>query len=363
MKTAYIISMHCPLNYGAILQTYGLQTYLESLGLKVMIINYQPHYIVHDQSLMYVGDDRLKQHLITRWAYRLLKAPTKIARRNAFSAFAKNELHLTPLYKTYEEIKDAGLDADYFICGSDQIWNVVSGAHKDPSYFLDFAPKGRKRIAYAASGNLPITEEVKDITFPLINKIDCISMREDSTIESIQPFINKPITHVCDPVFLIDAEKWRELYKKHSSFKPREKYVLVYPMGNGGASTVDSAAQIAKSLGLPLYKLSSSQRRDSRIDKKFNVTPYDFLALLDNAEYVLTNSFHGTAFSIIFEKQFLTCTAVGTNQRIMSLLQKAGLENRSLNPNIEDRINSHESKQNMDSYIIASKSFLEQCIF
>lgn len=101
METAYIITMHCHLNYGVILQTYGLQTYLESLGLKVMIINYQPHYIVHDQSLMYVGDERLKQPLITRWAYRLLKAPTKIARKNAFFAFAKNELHLMPLYKTY----------------------------------------------------------------------------------------------------------------------------------------------------------------------------------------------------------------------------------------------------------------------
>lgn len=113
-----------------------------------------------------------------------------------------------------------------FFCGSDQIWNVVSGAHKDPSYFLGFVPYNDKKISYAASGNLPLTEEVKKVTFPMINNIGHISMREDSTIASIQPYIKKPITHVCDPVFLLDGDDWRKLYRKHSRFTLTENIFL-----------------------------------------------------------------------------------------------------------------------------------------
>lgn len=258
------------------------------------------------------------------------------------------------------------MDADFFFCGSDQIWNTVSGAHIDPAYFLSFAPEGRKKISYAASGNLPLTEEVKSITFPMINKIDCISMREDSTIASIQPYINKPITHVCDPVFLLKAEEWRELYKKHSTFKPREKYVLVYPMGGGAENTVEQASICAKQLNIPLYKISASKRKDSRIDKQFNINPYDFLALIDNASCIVTNSFHGTSFSIILGKQFWTCVAEGSNQRITSLLGKAGILERLIvgnaQPDYSVSVDINLALNNLGTYINQSEGFIKNSI-
>ena len=365
MKSAYILTMHCPLNYGAILQTYGLQTYLESLGVKTEIIDYRPDYIVCDQSLMYVGGEQYKKNFLTRWAYRILKAPSKISRRRDFAKFANQELHLTPKFKTYEEICNAGLEAYYFFCGSDQIWNVVSGAHKDPSYFLGFVPYNDKKISYAASGNLPLTEEVKKVTFPMINNIGHISMREDSTIASIQPYIKKPITHVCDPVFLLDGDDWRKLYRKHSRFTLTEKYILVYPMGNGAEATIEHAYQYTKQMNLPLYKISASKRKDPRVNKQFNVDPYTFLSLIDNAECVITNSFHGTSFSIILEKQFWTCVANGSNQRITSLLNKARIQERLLVD--EDKPNSANvdlwtAKQNLLSYIYQSKEFIKNSI-
>lgn len=355
--------MHCPLNYGAILQTYALQTHLKSLGLSVKVINYRPNYIVYDQSLMYVAGNRYKKNFLTRWVYRILKAPSKFYRKKKFAIFAQNELHLTSEFKTFEDIKKAGLNADYFFCGSDQIWNVVSGAHKDPSYFLEFVSNGQKRISYAASGNLPITnEEVKSITIPMINNIDCISMREDSTIAIIQPFIEKTITHVCDPVFLLKGEDWRNLYKKHSTFRPTEKYVLVYPMGNGEENTIAQACKCAKYMQLPLYNISASIHQDKRISKQFNVSPYDFLALIDNAECIVTNSFHGTSFSIILEKQFWTCVAEGANQRISSILKKSGLSNRLiLGADIIDyseKIDSNYAILRLNEYISNSKLFI-----
>lgn len=358
--------MHCPLNYGAILQTYALQTYLESLELKVEVIDYCPEYVVSDQSLMYVGGEPYNRNILTRWAYRFLKAPSKIIRKREFRQFAKKELHLTPEYRTYEDIQKANLDADFFFCGSDQIWNVVSGAHRDPAYFLAFAPKERRTISYAASGNLPITDEVKNITFPMINKIDCISMREDSTINSIQPYIEKHIVNVCDPVFLLSCDEWRQLYKKQSPFRAKEKYVLVYPMGNGGESTINQGRKLANKKNLPLYEISASQKKDARIDRRFNVNPYDFLALIDNAEYVVTNSFHGTSFSIIFKKQFWTCVAEGSNQRITSLLGKTGIIDRLLigdnEPCVVKYIDFEYVKRNIQSYIYNSKYFIKKSI-
>lgn len=358
--------MHCPLNYGAILQTYALQAHLESLGLKAGVIDYRPEYIVCDQSLMYVGGAQYKKNVLIRWVYRILKAPSKLGRRRNFARFAKNELNLTPEYKNYDDIQKAGLDADFFFCGSDQIWNVVSGSHTDPSYFLDFVPVGRKKISYAASGNLPLTKEVKTITFQMINKIDCISMREDSTIESIQPYIEKKITHVCDPVFLLNEDDWRTLYKKHSSFKPREKYVLVYPMGNGANATIEQARNVANQMNLPLYMISASKRKDNRIDKQMNVDPYTFLLLIDNAERVVTNSFHGTSFCIILQKQFWTCVAEGSNQRITSLLGKAGIIDRLLvgdnTPNITSFADLVTANKNLQAYIVESENFIKNCI-
>lgn len=354
--------MHCPLNYGAILQTYALQMYLETIGINVTVIDYRPNYIVYDQSLMYVGAEFYRRNFITRWAYRFLKAPAKFGRKRKFMMFSKNELHLTPTYKTFEEIRNANLDADFFICGSDQIWNVVSGAHKDPAYFLEFAHSDSKKISYAASGNLPLTEEVRDITFPMINRISYISMREYSTIASIQEYINKKITHVCDPVLLLEDECWRMLYKKHSTFAPNEKYVLVYPMGNGAEKTIDTAYRYAKQKKKPLYMISASLRKDSRVSKMLNVSPYDFLTIIDHAEFVVTNSFHGTCFSIIFEKEFCSCVAVGTNQRIASILEMAGLSCRLSKDGIinEELIDYSLVKANIKKYIEKSKDFLKE---
>lgn len=367
MKTAYIITMHCPLNYGAILQTYALQTYIESIGINVKIVNYRPDYIVCDQSLMYVGAEQFKRNFLLRWIYRLIKAPSKLRRKKYFEDFADEQLHLTKIFRIYNDIYEANLKADFFICGSDQIWNVVSGAYKDPAYFLSFVSDKIKKISYAASGNLPISDDVKRITFPMIEKIDCISMRENSTISSIQPYIKKPISHVCDPVFLLESKVWRALYKKYSKFNPSVKYILVYPMGNGVEATMDKAIQIATYHKLPLYVISASQRRDKRVTKYFNVNPYDFLSLIDNAEYVITNSFHGVSFSIIFEKQFWACVAEGSNQRITTLLQKAGLTHRLITQDVKKDFNEqidHKIAQNkLFEFIQSSKHFLQSSLY
>lgn len=358
--------MHCPLNYGAILQTYSLQKYLESLSLKVFVINYRPDYIVSDQKLYYVGNEKFKKNILTKIAYCLFKAPSKLYRRRMFRIFANHELNLTDEYRTYNDICDAKLSADFFFCGSDQIWNVVSGSYKDPAYFLEFVSDNAIKISYAASGNLPLVKEVKDISFPMINRINHVSMREDSTITDIQPFIKRTISHVCDPVFLTSQIDWTLLYNKHNINKTKEKYILVYPMGNGLENTIKQAYQLSEQTKLPLYMISASKRKDPRADKQFIVDPYNFLSYIDRAEYVITNSFHGTSFSIIFKKQFWTCVAEGSNQRITSLLIKVGLQSRllsgNMNLNINERIDYTSTEQPLSLFISQSKEFIKQSV-
>ena len=367
MKTASIITLHSPLNYGAVLQAYALQTYIKSIGVGCNIIDYNPHYIVYDQSLMYVGDSRFKKTVLTRWLYRIFKYPAKYSRLKKFSSFKKKELNLTSRFETYDEIKDANLQADYFFCGSDQIWNTISGTHKDPAFFLQFVKDKCKRNSYAASGNLPLdNEDVKNIAVPMINDFSHISMREDVTIGSIQSYVNKEIIHVCDPVFLLDSNSWRYLYKKNSKFVKQEKYVLIYPMGDGIEIVIQKGSELARKLGLPLYCISASQRKDKRISKMFNVDPYAFLSLIDNADYIITNSFHGTSFSIIFKKMFWSCIAVGSNQRLVSLLNKCDLSNRMISVEtiidekeyvVYDSYNNH-----LNEFIDTSKQFIKRII-
>lgn len=366
MKTASIITMHCPLNYGAVLQTFGLQTYLGKQGLLVNIIDYNPYYIVNDQDWKYIGDNRFKRNFLTRWVYILIKAPHKIIRKKRFSDFMRNELNLTRKFKTYQDIVNNKLDADYFFCGSDQIWNTLSGAHLDPAYFLQFVKDEKKRNSYSASGNLPLTDEVINITIPMINQLHNISMREDVTIASIQPYINKEIIQVCDPVFLLEAEYWRALAQHGPSFSERtNSYILIYPMGNGGELVVKKGRELADKLKVPLYCITASQRKDTRIDKIFNADPYTFLHLFDNAKVVVTNSFHGTSFSIILEKEFWSCAAIGSNQRITSLLSKCGLEDRIISefesPS-EKVINYKRAKDKLNVFIDSSKAYINKII-
>ena len=368
-KTASIITMHCPLNYGAVLQTYALQNYLQSLGLKTSVIDYTPSYIVCDQSLMYVGDARLNKHFLTRWLYRLIKAPKKYKRIKAFFRFNKRELCLTNRCETYNDIIAQNFNFDYCFCGSDQIWNDRNKSGEDPSYYLQFAKGKSILISYAASGNisLPLKDGVLNKTIPMINDLDFISMREDVTIANIQSYIKKPIFHVCDPVFLLTKMQWTDLITRGRDLDVKGNFVLAYPMGANPAHVIDNAYIVAKRYCLPLYCVSATQRKDGRVDKYFDVSPYDFLYLMSKASYIITNSFHGTAFSIILNKPFWSCEVEGSNQRISSLLKKIGLLSRSvafnelINPDTTN-VDYLEANYKLQLFIDYSKDFIKSSV-
>jgi hypothetical protein len=224
--------------------------------------------------------------------------------------------------------------ADLYITGSDQVWNSIYNGGIDTHYFWG-GIKGPK-IAYAASiGNNGLTEEEKGIYPKLLKEYSAISVREESAKLALEE-IGFNATQVLDPTFMLDRNDWQKYASKRIITEP---YLLVYLPYN----TVDvnltyrTIRKIAKAKELKVVSFSWHYWADKYADKTIKyANPGDFLSLMTNAEYVVTNSFHGTAFSINLNKQFCVYLPSSFSTRLVSLLKLCNLEHRLLNDEITD---------------------------
>lgn len=246
-----------------------------------------------------------------------------------FNSFVEQRMSLSQRYRTEAELMQNPPSADYYISGSDQIWNVRA---KDFSkaYLLDFVRSG-KRISYAAScGPLRIdwTQYDSESITKLLSKYDMCSVREKGSSENLRPLIDKKLPIHVDPTLLLDCEEWREIQSEANYHEGR--YILLYCL----EPTKDQlflAKRIAKKLELPILVLRYNNKNDmlNHFVKRYDAGPEDFLAYIDHAALVLTSSFHGTAFSLLYKKPFYVFDGM-TDNRISSLLVSVGMEDRSI---------------------------------
>lgn len=310
------------------LQAYGLQRYISSKGVFPEIIDYFPEIYKEELSLLYVGDRKYRNSMILSAAYLLIKLPSRLKRKYNFSKFKKQYLNISHhRYKSYEELVQTPPKYDAYICGSDQIWNTKGVRGWNPTFYLQFVKDKSKRNSYAASMSLdfPISDKVKMEVFPMIEELSNISVRENNIRVQIQKYIDKPIEYVLDPVYLLSAEEWNLLCRKASPEK--EDYILIYPMENSD-NIVNNAVLLSKYTGLPIYCISASSRKIKGVTKQFDCTISKFVRLFKDARYVITNSFHGTSFSIIFRKDFWSCQVSHNNHRITEILTLLNQQNR-----------------------------------
>lgn len=329
-------------NYGACLQAYALQSAIEKAGNSCRIIQYTP-YVDLRRLTNFVEKPESLELRITR----AIRHPIQLVKRkrfskkshlrdSRFSAFRNCYLKFDEhLYSSWDELKTNVPQYDNFVCGSDQIWNpVIHGNHNVGPYFLDFVPEGKKRIAYAPSiGIQVVPDECKSQMSEFLCTFDTLSVREKRGAELIKEITGLDAPVVLDPTLLFDGNWWSQVCSPVEIKKP---YILCY-LFNEHESTYNFVEQVRKNTGLDVITLPFALRDIYGKSKKiYDAGPAEFIWLIKNAEMIITDSFHATAFSINFNKSFY-CLRRNTNgevnnmnSRIVSILSMAGIQNRLL---------------------------------
>ena len=321
------ITCHDVYNHGASLQAYALQTYLESLGHNVEIIDYKPPYLCGHYNLWAVNPVYDKP--IVKQLYLLAKLPGRLValkRKRLFDEVTQKYLKLTDCcYHSNEELAANPPQADVFIAGSDQIWNTLFLNGRDAAFYLFFAPKTSKRISYAASfATEDVVEEYKPFVKSMLQNFDEISIRERCSLSLLKQLGRTDGKAVCDPVFLLTKEQWNKMLPSEPA---KEKYMVVYD-SEKSVNLKKIALRIAKEKRLKLYNISGF--RIGYADKElWASSPFDFVKLIRDAEYIISNSFHATAFSVIYGKNFCVVNRTEKiNERLKSILEDLSLQER-----------------------------------
>jgi hypothetical protein len=360
------ITCHDVYNHGASLQAYALQTYLESIGHTVEIIDYKPDYLSRHYQLWSI-DNPIYDKPIIKQLYLVAKLPVRLLalkRKRLFDIFTKRYLKLTTKrYHSSEELKRNPPQADVYIAGSDQIWNTLFPNGRDAAFYLDFAPKASKRISYAASfATEDVVGEYKPFVRRMLQNFDVISIRERYSLPLLKSLGRDDGVAVCDPVFLLSREQWESFLPSKDDISHR--YLLVYDT-EGSVELSEIARRIAKEMGLKIYNVSAFRR--SYADEDFWASsPLDFVCLVRDASYVVSNSFHATAFSLIFERNFCVVNRCeGINERMRSILLSYGLEDRlvtGFSASLLSQIDFEKVRLLLRNDIAGSKEFLERVL-
>lgn len=318
-----ILTFHCAHNYGAVLQAYGLQETLKAMGHQVEIIDYRPAFLLKPYKIFNI--DRF----ISRNPICICKAIIKeclvstmrVKRFLAFNHFIKCKLNLS-------EKKEVNDKYDIYIIGSDQVWNprITRGFHSP--YFADFSfnKNKRKYVSYAPSmGSKELRKEEKTFYKQALQNFDSISVRESQLSILLRPLTEKKVSVVLDPALLAEPTIWESIIIKP---KIKEKYVLIYQVRTN-SNTMRIASNIAKQINGRVITLHAWLSPNISKNNFQCASPEEFLGWIKYASCVVTTSFHGTAFSIVFNTPFYTIKLENdVDVRSLSILKQVGLNER-----------------------------------
>lgn len=369
-----VITLHTVSNYGSCLQAYATQSLFEKLGLQVEFVDYYRKNNLPENAVerVFRGQRLSKyQSLWERmpWLKSLVSFPLSrvIAhQRKPFDAFRVQFLHLS---RRYEDSKELELDppaADIYCTGSDQVWNSVWNEGFESPYFLEFAPTSKPRIAFSASiGREKLDSwEIEPIRNAL-RKYQHIAMRELSGVQLLKDLGFDGTQLVLDPTLMLDKREWQSI----ASIPKRvpKEYMIVYQL-NKNRNFSDYALRISEAAGIPLVKICYGAY-DVMPGAKNIITPRvtDFVGLILNAKYVITDSFHATAFALNLNIPFISIPPDRFSTRISSILNLTNTEDRlvtdfhSLCP-LRGAIDFSEVNAILDHWRETSMQFLVQAV-
>lgn len=339
------ITFHWATNYGAVLQAYALQQILIELKINTEIIDYRPRKLLIRNNFSNIKNLNIRQFI----------------KEKNINKFRKNEMILSKKkYYTHKQLEKVGNFYEGVFTGSDQIWNewfTLNGeGGKTLSYFLDFLPDNVKKFSYAASFGCVTTTEVYDsVVKKSLEKLDKISVRERTGIDIINSF-GLDAKLVCDPTLLLTATQYSKLIKNKKANSIIFPYII-----NGNQEDTKK-----------VYHYLINRFNDSEINLNFDFGIYDWLRYIRDSKFVVTNSFHGVVFCLLFNTPFIPVLIKGSgmNDRLITLLKIVGLENRIINEYDEDTVRSVVNKSinwndvNKRVAIVRSNAlnFISECI-
>lgn len=384
MKKVGLVTCYFKSNYGSLLQAYSTQKFLDSLKIENETINIDKNIDFKKGKRKYYTSQIFNFTFIkSKLGMIKLKFDKKInkelgknisIREKKFKEF-RNQFRLTKELNTYAELKEYCKNFDNVLVGSDQLWlpvNVVSDY-----YTLNWVPDEINKISFSTSfGVSSIPEKYEELYKKFLNRINYLSTREESGKKIIKDLTGRDAKVVCDPTLLFNKEEWMDIQEKEAIIK--EKYILCYFLGNS-IEYRKFAERLKEKTGCKIISINHCDEYVKYSDVFADETPYDigpaeFLNLIRNAEYVCTDSFHGTVFSLINNVKFFVFrrynkkSKISTNSRLDSLLGIVNLKERLLEGNedidktIEMNIDFSNVNKKLEEFRSDSKEFLEKAL-
>lgn len=361
-----IFTFHCAANYGAVLQTYCLQEVLKNMGHEVYVIDYRPDYLLKPYKTFFFDSKCYSSFLskIKGFVRACLVMPIRWKRNMAFSDFISRHLNLYQL-----NLNDESNNFDAFVFGSDQIWNPKITNGFDKIYLGDFpAAKGKKLIAYAASAGsvLNFAGENTDYFLSRLKCFDNVFVREQSLADYLIQRNLFTVKVTLDPVLLAGRHVLDKLLSNKKKSFNKSPYLLFFQIGRND-DIADFAAKIANRKNLKIIDVITLRESLHSMSIKQTLSVECLLEYFKDASYIITSSFHGTAFSILYYKQFNTIS-INSNidERVLSLLKILSISDRMLDihDNIlsgfidYDIINNIYNREKIESYKLLYNTLL-----
>ena len=337
-------------NYGSIFQAVGLKRTLDKLGYSSFIVQDEPK----DKVAPIKSFPAIKT-LLSRHGVRYLH--TYLIRKKTEKLYLSSQVFIDEnldfiYFKNYEELKKNPPTADFYLAGSDQIWNPRRCL---PICFLEFAPANYPKLSYAASmGVADLPDEKCETFIQFIETFDSLSVREKDNADLIKTVTGRESEIHIDPSLLLSVEEWREYEKPRDVNGP---YILVYAL-HWNRKYNKELKKLKKDTGCRVIVVSSTLRPIFSDETLYDVAPGEFLWLLDHASYVVTSSFHGVALSILFNKQFATVISATAPSRIMNILDVLSVEKRNIIDLVNKPIDFTHTNKIIKQARIRSKKYL-----
>lgn len=326
MKVA-VITRHAITNYGSLLQAIATQQLVESLGYACEVIDYirEDETYQNQERTLLKCKPAFNGNAMKRAMYLALRQHASVKSGEKFETMRKKYLHLTRWYSNLSQLEQDKPQADIYMTGSDQVWGPVMDGTYDSAYCLSFTNDCDRRVAFAASfGRTKFTKETEEFYKKWLFRYEAIAVREDSAVQLLNSW-GLQAKQVVDPTLMLDSTYWSKF-----TIDINKKYILIYQIHND--KKLDRYAKaVARKYKLPIIRISPSFHQIVRGGKfKFCPDISAFLSYVKNAQCLITDSFHGTAFALNFNTPFVEVLPGETSTRNMSILRLVGLTDRIL---------------------------------